>query len=82
MFFIYRTITLVVYPLLVLLIFFRIFFDKEDHKRFKEKIFLNKFNVKRVTGKNLIWFHSASIGELKVFYLLLESLAEIKIMNF
>ena len=37
MFFIYRTITLVIYTLLVLLIFFRIFFDKEDHKRKRGK---------------------------------------------
>ena len=82
MFFIYRTITLVIYPLLVLLIFFRIFFDKEDHKRFKEKIFFNSFNVKRVKGKNLIWFHSASIGELKSILPIIRELSRNKNYEF
>ena len=39
--------------------------SKEDHLRFKEKIFSSNFKVIRDKNKNLIWFHAASIGEFK-----------------
>ena len=65
----YQTITLLIYPLLILIIFIRKYLGKEDPKRFKEKIFVNHFNVKKKYHK-LIWFHAASVGELKVLYLL------------
>ena len=82
MFFIYRSITLVIYPILVFLIFFRRFLNKEDNKRFKEKIFLNSLNVKRVKGKSLIWFHSASIGELKSILPVIRELSKNKNYEF
>ena len=82
MFFIYRSITLVIYPILVFLIFFRRFLNKEDNIRFKEKIFLNSLNVKRVKGKSLIWFHSASIGELKSILPVIRELSKNKNYEF
>tara|TARA_B100001540_G_scaffold137378_1_gene122087 strand:- start:894 stop:2138 length:1245 start_codon:yes stop_codon:yes gene_type:complete len=45
----------------VVLIILRIFFDKEDKSKFKEKILPNK--IRRPDGF-LFWFHAASIGEL------------------
>ena len=61
----YRILTKLIYPFLFILIFVRIFFKKEDPKRYKEKILVSHFNVTRDKNKKLIWFHAASIGELK-----------------
>ena len=61
----YGTLTLIIYPLLIILIFFRKIINKEDKNRYKEKIFPSNFNVKRSNNSKLILFHAASIGELK-----------------
>ncbi len=61
MFFFYQTIIFLIIIFSPLIIFLRIFKNKEHKKRFIEK-----FSVptkKRVTGK-LIWFHGASVGEI------------------
>ena len=72
--FIYRTISLILYPFLRIYIFYRIFSGKEDSKRYKEK-----FGVIRRTppeGK-LIWFHAASVGELNSIIPLIKRILEI-----
>ena len=74
MIFLYRILTVALYPFLILLIYFRIFLNKEDKKRFKEKIFSSKFNVKKNEKNFLIWFHAASIGELKSILPIIEEL--------
>ena len=61
----YRVLTTLLYPLLIILIFFRKKFNKEDSVRYKEKIFYNSFSVVRENKTKLFWFHAASIGELK-----------------
>ena len=61
MLFLYKILTLVLYPFLIILIFFRRFLGKEDLNRFKEKIFFQK---KEIISDKLIWFHAASIGEI------------------
>ena len=61
----YRILTAILYPLFVLLIFLRKFLGKEDPQRFVEKIFPSKFNVIKNKGLKLLWFHAASIGEMK-----------------
>ena len=58
----YRTLTIIIYPLLIILVFLRRLFNKEDGKRYKEKIFPSSFNVKRTDNSRLILFHAASIG--------------------
>ena len=65
MFFFYRIITFLTYPILILLIFVRKLRKKEDQKRYKEKIFTSYFKSNRDSKFKLIWFHAASIGELK-----------------
>ena len=65
MIFLYRIISSFLYPLLVVLIFLRKYLDKEHIKRYKEKIFISSFNVNRKLNTELIWFHAASVGELK-----------------
>ncbi len=61
----YRILTNILYPFLFILLLIRIFFKKEDPKRYKEKIFINNQERNNVFKSNLIWFHAASIGEFK-----------------
>ena len=61
----YRFLTSILYPILILIIYIRVFLKKEHRGRFKEKISINHFNIKRNFKKKLIWFHVASIGELQ-----------------
>ena len=65
---------IVFYPLIILITFFRIFFKKEDSRRYKEKIFSSHFKVKRDHNRKLIWFHAASIGEFKSILPIIEKL--------
>ncbi len=62
---IYSFIINAFFPLIIIIVFLRSLLGKEDKKRFKEKIFTNHFNIKKNKKKKLIWFHVASIGELK-----------------
>ena len=61
MFFIYQIIISLTLLLSPLILTYRIFKNKEDKKRFKEKISIP--TKKRSNGK-LIWFHGASVGEI------------------
>lgn len=61
----YRILTTFFYPIFVLIIFYRKLIKKEDQIRYKEKIFFKNFNIKRRKDSRLIWFHAASIGELR-----------------
>lgn len=61
MFFFYKFLTYLIYPFIIILVYFRKIIKKEDPNRFKEKIFFHKKNV---SSNKLIWFHGASIGEL------------------
>ena len=60
----YRCLTFLTFPLLILLIYFRVLFKKEDKLRYKEKIYSSYFKVKKNIKKKLIWFHASSIGEV------------------
>ena len=62
---IYKITTTILYPLLFLFLYIRKIIGKEDTKRFKEKILISHFNVKKKVNSKLIWFHAASIGEFK-----------------
>ena len=61
MYFFYQTIVTLLLIISPFIISYRIFKNKEDKKRFKEKFSLS--SVKRASG-NLIWFHGASVGEI------------------
>ena len=65
MFLIYRYLINIFFPIIILITFLRTYFNKEDKNRFKEKLFSSSFNVNKNYNKKLIWFHVASIGELK-----------------
>ena len=64
----YRVLTTLLYPVFIILIFFRKLQNKEDSIRYKEKLFPNYFKSHRKKNSNLIWFHAASIGELKSIF--------------
>ena len=64
MLFLYKILTSILYPFLIIFIFFRKLKKKEHSKRYKEKIFSWNFNIKREKNTKLLWFHAASIGEL------------------
>ena len=70
----YRILSNLFYPILVIFIYLRKIFKKEDPKRFKEKIYVSYFNINRKEDKKLIWFHAASIGEFKSIIPLIEHL--------
>jgi len=61
----YRILTTLFYPLFCVIIFLRKIFNKEDKHRYKEKIFSSHFKIDRKQNTKLIWFHAASLGELK-----------------
>ncbi len=61
----YRLISLILYPLLILIIYLRKILNKEDKVRFKEKLFYSSFLNNFDSSKKLIWFHAASIGEVQ-----------------
>ena len=82
MFRIYSYLINFFFPVLIFIIYIRTFLKKEDKKRFKEKLFSSSFNVKKYSQKKLIWFHVASIGELKSIIPLLNKLANKKELNF
>jgi len=66
---VYRILINVTFILSPLIIFLRLLNKKEDLKRFKEKFCF--FSYKRKKGK-VIWFHGASVGEIKSIIPLLE----------
>ena len=69
----YRVLTTLIYPLLLIYIFIKKLKKKEDPIRYKEKIFISHFNIVRKETK-LIWFHAASIGEFKSIIPIIEEL--------
>ena len=61
----YRVFTTLLYPFLIIFIYYRKIKKKEDPIRFKEKIFVSHFKANKQEKTKLIWFHAASIGEFK-----------------
>ncbi len=62
---IYRILINFFFPLIIIGIYIRKFFNKENKIRYKEKLFSSCFNIIKNNEKRLIWFHAASIGEVK-----------------
>ena len=71
---IYRHLINILFPIIIILIFLRVWFKKEDKNRFKEKLFISSFNITRNKDKKLIWFHAASIGEIRSIIPLIKKL--------
>ena len=78
MFFIYKFLINIVFFFFPLILVIRLIKEKEDPKRFKEKI--GFFSKKRLNG-NLIWFHGASVGEIQSIIPLIEKFEKNKGIN-
>ena len=61
MLFIYRTLQIILSPLVLAFVIFRLFAGKEDKYRIKERF--GFATLKRDFSKKLIWVHCASVGE-------------------
>lgn len=62
--FLYKALSYIIYPFLFIYLKYRVMKNKEHHFRFKEK--LGKTNLEK--KNNLIWFHVASLGEIKSIF--------------
>ena len=78
----YRILTTLIYPFLFILIYLRVFLKKEDPERFKEKIFSSCIKSNRKNNEELVWFHAASIGELKSIIPIIENILKNKASKF
>ncbi len=72
MIFFYRILTFFLFPLFVLITILRIYFNKEDKIRFKEKISIDESFLPN--NKKIIWIHAASIGETNSVFPLISRL--------
>ena len=75
MFTLYRILINIIFIISPIIILIRILKKKEDLIRFKEKLCF--FSKKRGSGK-IIWFHGASVGEIKSITPILEKLEKNK----
>ncbi len=60
---VYKILSYIFIPIILINLFVRLINKKEDKKRFKERLAKTKFNLN--ISKKLIWIHAASIGEFK-----------------
>ncbi len=74
MIFIYRILTIIFYPIIIIIIYLRKIFNKEDNYRYKEKVFTFNLNPQKDLNKKLIWLHAASIGEVQSVFPLIHKL--------
>ena len=73
MYFTYKFLSLVLYPIFLTIFFLRILLAKENWKSFKEK-FLFDYKENLSDHGKLIWFHAASIGEVQSIFPLIKKL--------
>ena len=74
MIFFYRVLTFFLFPIFIVITYLRSFFNKEDKKRFKEKISFKETFFPR--NKKVFWIHAASIGETNSVLPLIEEIIE------
>ena len=74
MIFLYRILTFFLFPIFVIIIFIRRYFNKEDKIRYKEKLSINESFTPK--NKKVIWVHAASIGETNSVFPLIARLTK------
>ena len=78
MFFVYKILINIIFFCSPLILIIRLIREKEDPKRFKEKL---GFFIKKRKKGNLIWFHGASVGEIQSIIPLIEKFERNKSIN-
>ena len=81
MFFFYNLLINLFYPLFIILIYIRKFFNKEDKVKFTEKIYKSYNFLSLNDKKKLYWFHGASLGEVSSAIPIIEFLSKKKNVN-
>ena len=66
----YKFISYILIPIILINLYVRLINNKEDSKRYKERIGKTNFNLK--LSKKIIWIHAASVGEFKSSDLIIE----------
>ena len=78
MFFLYQIVLTLLIFISPIIIFSRIYKNKEHKTRYREKFSIP--SKKRIKG-NLIWFHGASVGEIQSIIPLIENYEKDKTIN-
>ena len=60
----YKVLSYLIFPILLLVIFYRKLINKEDPIRYKEKFLIYSSKNEKIKNKEVIWIHAASIGEV------------------
>ena len=83
MYFTYKFLSFILYPIFLIIFFLRILLTKENWESFKEK-FLFNHKENQSDHRKLIWFHAASIGEATSIFPIIKNLikrnSELKIL--
>ncbi len=66
----YNFLSYIFIPIILINLYFRIIKNKEDKKRYLER--LGKNNIKFQQSKKIIWIHASSVGEFKSSNLIIE----------
>ena len=66
----YKLINYFFIPIILLNLYFRLIKNKEDKKRYKERLGITDFKIN--SQKKIIWLHAASVGEFKSSDLIIE----------
>ena len=66
----YKFISYILIPIILINLYLRLINNKEDIKRYKERAGKTNFNLK--LSKKIIWIHAASVGEFKSSDLIIE----------
>ena len=66
----YKFLSYIIVPFILVNLFLRLINNKEDKKRYKERLGNTNYNLKLF--KKVIWIHAASVGEFKSCNLIIE----------
>lgn len=75
MIYIYHLINLLLFPVFLIILVFRIINKKEDLKRIVERFGITR--LKRPQGDQLVWFHAASVGESVIALNLIDNISKL-----
>ncbi len=66
----YKYFSYIIIPIILINLYLRLINNKEDKKRYKERLGNTNYNIK--ISKKIIWIHAASVGEFKSCHLIID----------